>query len=667
MTCKRSVMAAVVAMILASTASGQGIPEIPIRLDFTDQQREFYVRAAAGTTPRVAAYLLNDGVSYTNVAGYTGEFYLAENPTNGWVTPPVVTTNVDTTLGVLYFDFAATNTATNGVLWGQVLVKANVDGIPRVWQWGPGQFELTPSPGSMGAGFIVIDPNAYVRRDGTLDMLGMFDGGLQGQTNVGPWWITPNLVWETNGILYYKDAFYDGPSVDFVNSRYYFDTNIIVLDNLLTLMRDQSGVDSVEWNARELRDATGNVALAWGDPITVHWDVIPNASNTVTLGRADLPFANLYLDESSLYLGTQHVTAARIAAFVPDTDATYTDTVAKAASAVQEGDDPSFNTVTRSSTASVYAAEEFVTFGRTVELIESVSAQTLFGATNDHPSLDGASLWDALPGEVWTNETALAVGTNLLGTWYYTNEVDTLVPAGTFNGWYWASFSGAGGPAVSTFFELIASDGVSTNVLGVSSAQGVNGSIAPVDTHVHMSTGTPFAAGWFLGVKAYGVRDGGASATLTIEGGTADRDTRLSTPNLSVASETLQSIWSYYDGTIQALDDAQPWTTNAVLTFTPNRTGTYQIEVGGVFNAQYWTFPPILYTNYLARNGTAIGIEIDDGGLSWAKWFRDTPPMMEIQATNGTPETFEWLWSIDGLDKTGALYAASITATFVEP
>ena len=178
---------------------------------------------------------------------------------------------------------------------------------------------------------------------------------------------------------------------------------------------------------------------------------------------------------------------------------------------------------------------EWITYGKTVELLGTFGEDDLYGATNAHPVLTGAaSMWDDLSMPTWTNTTALSVGANYIGTWYYTNAASDLIPKGTYQGHWHHEYDGNGNPDVVSYFQLVISDGTTTNILATSepnevpaTEQIVEANLRHETNYVVSSVGT-----WYLGVKMFAIRTGGSSASYIIYGGDSDYDTALTTPNL---------------------------------------------------------------------------------------------------------------------------------------
>jgi len=168
--------AAILAVLAGSLVAWAAPPALPIYVDIQKPQREFTLRFAGGTTPRVRVFTLDNAVGWTNLYHYTGTFFYTDSPTSSWVVAQS-STNVSTTgdTGYIDFDFAATNTATSGVFWAQIVMYAPDGGI---FQWGPGELTLDPSPGTMGAGLAVLG-GVYLRLDGSTRM----GGGLLMGTN----------------------------------------------------------------------------------------------------------------------------------------------------------------------------------------------------------------------------------------------------------------------------------------------------------------------------------------------------------------------------------------------------------------------------------------------------------------------------------------------------
>lgn len=254
-----------------------------------------------------------------------------------------------------------------------------------------------------------------------------------------------------------------------------------------------------------------------------------------------------------------------------------------------------FSNSYRSVAGGLFADAEHVTFGKMLDTFRDVAGASLFGATNAHPVLTGAgSLVDILPGVAWSIPYDLAAGTNQLGEWYYTNAVNTLIPAGTYMGHYYAGYSGVGGPDVHAYFALIASDGTTTNVLGISDLFDLATVMTATDSYIHIATNSFLPASWYLGVRLYGIRTGGVSATLTIYGGLTDRDSHLQAPAL----RPTETAWGSIGGTITDQTDL----TNYVKGLP---VSTFSNDVGNVTNNQQ----NVTLEGIFTRDGTNYALE----------------------------------------------------------
>ena len=533
---RRSILAILAALFLAAPALGydpDAKPHIPINVDALHRQREFAFGFAMGTTPRIRFYTLWDGAAWTNLNNVTGTVYYSESITSGWSIGQSSTNWAITTNGRAFIDvdYAQTNTlVTNGNLWGQLILASPDMGI---LEWNHGSIEIDLSPGTAPSGVPPI-PLDYLRRDGTLGML----AGLKMGTNpivemswfrveVGPG--SPAFIF-SNGVLYADDpGTYVGPLADFYNGYYYVNTN-------------ETGISLL---ARELVAGGGKVVAWSNDNFHVFVDGIPGGSNTVKWGSAARPFsevhcADIFLSTSSIYMG-----GVKIGRFDPGSTSFIWEV-----NTLNTGQVVSVEKMIRTSTNVLFDDDEAVTFGKVADMLASAYGQILFGDTNDHPSLAGNSMVDINPATVWTSATVLAVGTNVLGPWYYTNQIDGSASAGVYNGHFYANAVGLGGAEISVIMRLIASDGTTTNVLGESFPIVLSSDIQAFDAPITMATSTFYSAGWYLGVEMLAIRDGGSSATVYLYGA-GEYNTSLWTPSLSAA----EFGWGSLVGDITAQTD----------------------------------------------------------------------------------------------------------------
>jgi hypothetical protein len=135
----RSFRFACLALALPALALAQ-YPTIPISVDLLKPQREFAVRAVAGSTPVMRVSLLRDGVPYTQAAsnGFSCVFYYA--PTNyAWT---VAVTSAVAVSNYCDLSFTAGQTATDGVYEAQIIV-GDTNGFSLLA--GPGEIQLDRS------------------------------------------------------------------------------------------------------------------------------------------------------------------------------------------------------------------------------------------------------------------------------------------------------------------------------------------------------------------------------------------------------------------------------------------------------------------------------------------------------------------------------------------
>ena len=111
--------------------------------------------------------------------------------------------------------------------------------------------------------------------------------------------------------------------------------------------------------------------------------------------------------------------------------------------------------------------------------------------------------------------------------------------------------------------------------------------------------------------------------------------------------------------------DQNLWQTACVATASVYVTGWYEVEAGGRYNTQYYSVPPHLWTNRMARNGVQVGEVLKDSTIDVDFWFSDPHGPVKMKFTSGIPETisYEW-WNITAAPvKTVAVEKAYVTIT----
>lgn len=169
-----------------------------------------------------------------------------------------------------------------------------------------------------------------------------------------------------------------------------------------------------------------------------------------------------------------------------------------------------------------YQDNECISYRDFKVFLQAFSVGGLYGTTNLHP-VSGFNTYAMHFTNVvysWAVTNALAVGTNYIGTWYYTNAVSSYIPHGLYYGYLWSYKTGAGNPTVQTYFELVTSDSVTTNTIAVSEKGTLGTVLAEQNLYVSVTTNwyVPTTSN-YLGISVYEVRAGGATANSIIEGG----------------------------------------------------------------------------------------------------------------------------------------------------
>lgn len=130
-------------LLLLFSVAASAAPVFPVNLDLQAQNRQFQSRWAAGSAPTLEARVYDGGAAYTNLAGWTGQVYVAVTTTSG-----VFVSSSGSSSNAVSFPFAAAQCATVGAFQAYVILG---DGT-QVYQWGAGTLTWTDSPGLLGAG-----------------------------------------------------------------------------------------------------------------------------------------------------------------------------------------------------------------------------------------------------------------------------------------------------------------------------------------------------------------------------------------------------------------------------------------------------------------------------------------------------------------------------------
>jgi hypothetical protein len=129
---------------------------------------------------------------------------------------------------------------------------------------------------------------------------------------------------------------------------------------------------------------------------------------------------------------------------------------------------------------------------------------------------------------------------------------------------------------------------------------------------------------------------------------------------------TAQQDWKFGITNIQPVSATESNIVTA--SFTPPYDGYYDITPGARFHAQFYTTPPVSWTNYLKRSGVSIrSRDEDDGNLVLNKWFVAGGQAWgaKVHLTNGVSETFTFSWIAPTTGKTVAVENASIKIEYL--
>lgn len=204
-------------------------------------------------------------------------------------------------------------------------------------------------------------------------------------------------------------------------------------------------------------------------------------------------------------------------------------------------------------------ADQPVPLSQLQDTLELYGEVRLSLATNTHPvATNDRSLYGELPASgSWTQSYVLAVGSNFMDRFILTNTIAVASP-GTYSAVPFTSFSGVGGPNVSNYYVLFSTDAAgTTNIFGTSTVVSVNGSLIGRPMHVYISD-TSCCTNQYLGMDLYTIRQGGVSATLTMQGGDSTFHSRLETPTLGSAA----TVWGNITGTLADQTDLNTELTN---------------------------------------------------------------------------------------------------------
>lgn len=273
---------------------------------------------------------------------------------------------------------------------------------------------------------------------------------------------------------------------------------------------------------------------------------------------------------------------------------------------------PIFYKAYQGNTSDVFEANQLITADAVDKRLQAFASEIWYGTTNVHPVLAGTSSAESIePTNSWYSTNSLAVGTNLLGVFASTNTLySNRVPAGEYLGHFHCQVIKGGMPIVETFFKLatITTDGATTNILDTTSKKDVSDAttLGEFDLRAHVSTNVYYSEARYLAVLRYGVRTGGASASLVTAGG-GGLSTSLRTPNISYSSTALEA---YYTSI---------WASNGVVNAS-NRINS--ISVGSVTNGSsgIWELSEDLTTLYTLAKPQAWSAGLwmvnEDGSVS---------------------------------------------------
>ena len=230
---------------------------------------------------------------------------------------------------------------------------------------------------------------------------------------------------------------------------------------------------------------------------------------------------------------------------------------------------------------------DFATLGQVNALISDSSVKTLYGDTNAHAVLTSYKRMIDTPSvTAQTTVTNLVVGTNFVGSFYYTNST-TLIRRGDYQGFFWASKSAA--TDVKAYIELvdINTNAWTTNVVGTSAK--VNMGSQPLNSYIiHVAiTNNVESAGSYLGVRYYLVRTGNPAVTATTYlGGTYA--THLDTPGIG-------PVGSYVTGTQLAATSTADRVYSVNVANHTNFSGWYTLSIqdptNGLSYAEHNPYP----------------------------------------------------------------------------
>lgn len=166
-------------ILLCLATLARAVPTITVDLDIQRTEVRQSLNFLQASTPRVEFRVLQNGQPMRGLAGYTGELKYGDDlsPAAGWVV--VESSNTDAANSRVRFDFADTDTNTNGVF--QAVVQL-LDGAGGVFYSGRINLTILESTANTGAGS--LDLGSTVDWSGTTYTNGVASGPYSAGTNI---------------------------------------------------------------------------------------------------------------------------------------------------------------------------------------------------------------------------------------------------------------------------------------------------------------------------------------------------------------------------------------------------------------------------------------------------------------------------------------------------
>ena len=276
------------------------------------------------------------------------------------------------------------------------------------------------------------------------------------------------------------------------------------------------------------------------------------------------------------------------------------------------------------------------------DAIAAASGITVYGSTNAHP-IGGSSLTLEVPTTAWAVTNTLADGTNLVGTFWFTNTSTIIREGNALGRFYTKKLSGTKTANGYMCYVYTYDDGATTNIMDTSAQSG--NIIASVESYL-LTVNNPTnitGTNLYFGVCYFLVQTSGGSDCEIVTYGGGPYDTQLKIPGIGRATGyllpgdpgTSTNLGDYNNNVgfiTNAASDASAWSgypaTQAVefATFGLNGLGVPELSFE---SANAWATIPssignvthLIYNDGLTYNRQAGWVDI---GVTNMMWMRQT-------------------------------------------